>query len=44
MRRLAAPLALLLASTACTTMEAAPPATSALQPERMISPIGVLPS
>ncbi len=39
MRRLAAPLALLLASTACTTMEAAPPATSALQPERMISPI-----
>ena len=39
MRRLAAPLALLLASTACTTMEAAPPATSAPQPERMISPI-----
>ena len=38
MRRLAAPLALLLASTACTTMEAAPSAATAA-PERMISPI-----
>ena len=38
MRRLA-PLALLLASAACTTMEAAPPAASPSAPERMISPI-----
>ncbi len=37
MRRLVAPLALLLASTACTTMEAAAPVAAA--PERMVSPI-----
>ncbi|MBO6766916.1 MAG: M1 family metallopeptidase [Erythrobacter sp.] len=39
MRRLAAPLALLLASTACTTMEAAPVATSGPVADRLVSPI-----
>ncbi len=38
MRRLAVPLALLLASTACTTMEAAPPLASG-STDRMVSPI-----
>jgi len=37
MRRLAVPLALLLASTACTTMESAAPVAAA--PARMVSPI-----
>jgi leukotriene-A4 hydrolase len=39
MRRLAAPLALLLASTACTTMEAAPAATYGPVADRLVSPI-----
>ena len=38
MRRIAAPLALLLASTACTTMETTPVST-AVGPDRMVSPI-----
>ena len=38
MRRLAAPLALLLASTACTTMETAPPMANSAS-DRMVSPI-----
>ena len=38
MRKFAAPLALLLTSTACTTMEAAP-APVAAAADRMVSPI-----
>ena len=38
MRSIAAPLALLLASTACTTMETTPVST-AVAPDRMVSPI-----
>ena len=39
MRRLATPLALLLASTACTTMETAPVSPATATPEAMVSPI-----
>ena len=39
MRRLPTPLALLLASTACTTMETAPVSPATATPEAMVSPI-----